>query len=106
MNPIACEEPISERRDDTRANSDLNESRPIHTYPHNTQGLYSCEGLCASAAVTASGTVSAQLLQNRHYTHHPQKAKEKRTLVQWPANAAFFFRFTSKLHAFCDGGVW
>src|SRR5271157_199896 len=52
MNPIACEEPVSERRDDTSANNDRNESRPVHICLHNTQALYSCEDLRASLALT------------------------------------------------------
>src|SRR5450631_2299468 len=31
MNPIACEEPVSERRDDTSAHNDRNKSRPVHS---------------------------------------------------------------------------
>src|SRR5450755_5172731 len=31
MNPIACEEPVSERRDDTSANNDCYQSRPVHS---------------------------------------------------------------------------
>src|ERR1700737_1107158 len=30
MNPIACKTPVSERRDDTGANNDRKESRPVH----------------------------------------------------------------------------
>src|SRR2546427_6105066 len=42
MNPIAGEEPVSERRDDTGANNDRKESRPVHTvFLPNTQALYS-----------------------------------------------------------------
>jgi hypothetical protein len=53
MNPISCEEPIRERRDDTRANNDRNESRPVYTAFPLTQALYSHEAVRSWLSVEA-----------------------------------------------------
>jgi hypothetical protein len=67
MNPIACEEPVSERRDDASANNDRNESRPVHICLRNTQGLYSVRA-CA-LALTEQKAALPQLSQNPDITH-------------------------------------
>src|SRR5579863_2154569 len=45
INPITGEKPVCARRDDTGADDDGNESRPVHAVlPINTQALYSYMG--------------------------------------------------------------
>lgn len=74
MNPITCKEPISERRDNTCANRNRNESRSVHTYLPNPQGLYANEVLyrfvtdhlistmCKQKAYTSQGLTCASTI--------------------------------------------
>ena len=69
MNPIACEEPVSERRDNTSANNYRNEPRPIHVCLLNMQGLYSCEGPSRIVGVDrVKGRITATVAKSRFHS--------------------------------------
>ena len=84
MKPTTCEEPVSERRDDSSADNNRNESRPVHILPSQYAGIVLVRGPSRIAGVdrvkgciTATGAKSLMFKTPSlgEQTAHPRQGR-------------------------------